>query len=188
MVCKRKVLYWRGYRCPVAKELIPEDQSRRIETVGSYPIAISSYRLGATYYAKAEIHIHGAGAGHPHPGRAAPGAGNFCQCAGKVRRDAGDRPATLGRAGSLHRGATNAAGGHRQPAAGVRVPDAGGVEPGAIGANRPRSAAQSQPRRPPRPSARKATWAHSNPASSPTLFCSTRIRWRTSRIPRPSGG
>ena len=34
MVCKRKVLYWRGYRCPVAKELIPVDQSRRIETVG----------------------------------------------------------------------------------------------------------------------------------------------------------
>jgi len=62
MVCKRKVLYWRVYRCPVAKELIPEDQSRRIETVGSYPIAISSYPLGATYYAKAEIHIPGAGA------------------------------------------------------------------------------------------------------------------------------
>ncbi len=46
----------------MAKELIPEDQSRRIETVGGYPIAISSYRPGTTYYAKAEIHIPGAGA------------------------------------------------------------------------------------------------------------------------------
>ena len=59
---RRKVLYWRGYRCPVAKELIPEDQSRRIETVGGYLIAISSYRLDATYDAKAEIHIPGPGA------------------------------------------------------------------------------------------------------------------------------
>ena len=43
-------------------ELIPEDQSTRTETVGGYPIAITSYRLGSTYYAKAEVHIPGAGA------------------------------------------------------------------------------------------------------------------------------
>ncbi len=46
----------------MAKELIPEVQSRPIETVGSYPFAISSYRFGATDYAKAETHIPGAGA------------------------------------------------------------------------------------------------------------------------------
>ena len=44
------------------KELIPEEHSRRIETVGGYPIAITSYRLGTTYYAKAEVHLPGAGA------------------------------------------------------------------------------------------------------------------------------
>ena len=42
-------------------ELIPEDHSRRVETIGGYPVAISSYRLGGTYYAKAEIHVVGAG-------------------------------------------------------------------------------------------------------------------------------
>ena len=46
----------------MSSELIPEDQSQQIETVGGYPIRISSYRLGAIYYAKAEIHIIGAGA------------------------------------------------------------------------------------------------------------------------------
>ena len=43
-------------------ELIPEEYSRRTETVGTYPIAITSYRLGPTYYAKAEIDLPGAGA------------------------------------------------------------------------------------------------------------------------------
>lgn len=42
--------------------LVPEDYSRRTESVGGYPIAITSYRLGSTYYAKAEIHLPGAGA------------------------------------------------------------------------------------------------------------------------------
>lgn len=46
----------------MAPELIPEEQSRRTETVGGYPIAITSYRLGNTYYAQAEIHLPGAGA------------------------------------------------------------------------------------------------------------------------------
>lgn len=46
----------------MTNQLIPEDLSRRIETVGGYPIAISSYRLGTTYYAKAEIDLPGAGA------------------------------------------------------------------------------------------------------------------------------
>lgn len=46
----------------MAKELIPEEHSRRIETVGGYPIAITSYRLGGVYWAKAEIDIVGAGA------------------------------------------------------------------------------------------------------------------------------
>ncbi|MFQ5926044.1 MAG: hypothetical protein ACE5MH_01270 [Terriglobia bacterium] len=43
-------------------ELIPEDSSQRTESIGGYPIAITSYRLGSTYYAKAEIHLPGAGA------------------------------------------------------------------------------------------------------------------------------
>ena len=59
----------------MAKVLIPEDQSRRIETVGGYLIAISSYRLDATYYAKAEIHIPGAGA------RIAAAEGTTCAAA-----------------------------------------------------------------------------------------------------------
>lgn len=46
----------------MAPEWIPEDQSRRIESLGGYPIAITSYRLGSTYYAKAEIYLPGAGA------------------------------------------------------------------------------------------------------------------------------
>lgn len=46
----------------MTKDLIPEDHSRRIETVGGYPIAISSYRLGTSYYAKAEVDLPGAGA------------------------------------------------------------------------------------------------------------------------------
>ncbi len=45
----------------MSPELIPEEQSRRIETVGGYPVAISSYRLCGTYYAKAEIDVVGAG-------------------------------------------------------------------------------------------------------------------------------
>lgn len=45
----------------MGSELIPEEQSHRIETVGGYPVAISSYRLGGTYYAKAEIHVIGTG-------------------------------------------------------------------------------------------------------------------------------
>ena len=45
----------------MSPELIPEDHSRRVETIGGYPVAISSYRLGGTYYAKAEIDVVGAG-------------------------------------------------------------------------------------------------------------------------------
>lgn len=46
----------------MSSELIPEDNSRRTETVAGYPVAITSYRLGSAYYAKAEIHLPGAGA------------------------------------------------------------------------------------------------------------------------------
>ena len=43
-------------------ELVPEEYSQRTETIGEYPVAITSYRLGTTYYAKAEIALIGAGA------------------------------------------------------------------------------------------------------------------------------
>jgi hypothetical protein len=43
-------------------QLTPEDYSRRTETIGGYPVAITSYRLGSTYHAKAEINLPGAGA------------------------------------------------------------------------------------------------------------------------------
>jgi len=46
----------------MSPELIPEDNSSRTETVAGYPVAVTSYRLGSTYYAKAEIHVPGAGA------------------------------------------------------------------------------------------------------------------------------
>lgn len=46
----------------MSSQLIPEDNSCRTETVAGYPVAITSYRLGSTYYAKAEIHLPGAGA------------------------------------------------------------------------------------------------------------------------------
>ncbi len=43
-------------------EFIAEDHSRRREQVGGYTVAITSYRLGDVYHAKAEIDIPGAGA------------------------------------------------------------------------------------------------------------------------------
>lgn len=46
----------------MAAELVAEEFSHRVETVGGYPVAITSYRLGAIYYAKAEIALVGAGA------------------------------------------------------------------------------------------------------------------------------
>jgi len=46
----------------VAAELVATELSRRTETVGGYPIVISSYQLGGTYHAKAEIALVGAGA------------------------------------------------------------------------------------------------------------------------------
>ncbi len=42
--------------------MIPEDNSCRTETVDGYPVAITSCRLGSTYYAKAENSSSGAGA------------------------------------------------------------------------------------------------------------------------------
>ena len=45
----------------MAPELVPAELSRRREIVGGYPVAVSSYRLGSTYYAKAEIDLLGAG-------------------------------------------------------------------------------------------------------------------------------
>ena len=46
----------------MSPELIPEDNSRRTETVAGFPVAITTYRLDSTYYAKAEIDLPGAGA------------------------------------------------------------------------------------------------------------------------------
>ena len=46
----------------MSPELIPEDNSRRTESVAGFPVAITTYRLGSTYYAKAEIDLPGAGA------------------------------------------------------------------------------------------------------------------------------
>ena len=46
----------------MSPEWIPEDHSRRVETVAGYAVVITSYRLGSTYYAKAEIDLPGAGA------------------------------------------------------------------------------------------------------------------------------
>ena len=46
----------------MAGELVPEEYSKRTETVGDYPVTITSYRLGNTYNAKAEVPMPGAGA------------------------------------------------------------------------------------------------------------------------------
>ncbi len=43
-------------------EVVPEEYSSRIETVGGYSVAITSYRLGTRWFGKAEIKIPGAGA------------------------------------------------------------------------------------------------------------------------------
>lgn len=43
-------------------EMVPEEYGKRTETIAGYPVAITSYRLGTTYYAKAEIALVGAGA------------------------------------------------------------------------------------------------------------------------------
>lgn len=43
-------------------DLIAEEQARHVETVAGSPIAVTSYRLGSIYYAKAEIALPGAGA------------------------------------------------------------------------------------------------------------------------------
>jgi len=40
--------------------IIAEDQARRVEQVAGHPIAVSSHRLGETWYAKAEIDYPGA--------------------------------------------------------------------------------------------------------------------------------
>jgi len=44
----------------MSANLIAEEQSRRVEQVGGHPIAISSHRIGTTWYAKAEIDYPGA--------------------------------------------------------------------------------------------------------------------------------
>jgi len=41
-------------------EMIPEEYSSRIESVGGYSVAITSYRLGNRYFAKVEIRLPGA--------------------------------------------------------------------------------------------------------------------------------
>lgn len=42
-------------------EVIPEEYSERLVWIGGYPVAITSYRLGNTYYAKATIALFGMG-------------------------------------------------------------------------------------------------------------------------------
>jgi hypothetical protein len=44
----------------MSANLVAEDQARRVETVAGSPIAVSSHRLGNTWYAKAEIDQPGA--------------------------------------------------------------------------------------------------------------------------------
>lgn len=44
----------------MSANLVAEDHARRVEQVAGSPIAISSHRLGKTYYAKAEIDQPGA--------------------------------------------------------------------------------------------------------------------------------
>ncbi len=46
----------------MSPEFVPENYSRRTESVGGYTVAITSYRLGNVFHAQAEIHIPGAGA------------------------------------------------------------------------------------------------------------------------------
>ena len=46
----------------MAGELVPEEYSKRTETIGDYPVTITFYRLGSTYNAKAEVPVPGAGA------------------------------------------------------------------------------------------------------------------------------
>ena len=46
----------------MSPELIPEDNSCRTKTVAGYAVSITSYRLGFTYYPKAEINLPGADA------------------------------------------------------------------------------------------------------------------------------
>jgi hypothetical protein len=40
---------------------LPEQYSKRIETIAGYPIRITSYRLWSTFYAKAEVALDGMG-------------------------------------------------------------------------------------------------------------------------------
>ncbi len=40
----------------------PQEYSRRVEEIGGQPIAVTSYKLGSEFYAKAEIALMGAGA------------------------------------------------------------------------------------------------------------------------------
>jgi hypothetical protein len=44
----------------MSANLVAEEQARRVETVAGSPIAISSHRLGNTWYAKGEIDQPGA--------------------------------------------------------------------------------------------------------------------------------
>jgi len=43
-------------------ESTAEEYAKRSESVGGYKVAITSYRIGQTFYAKAEIDLPGAGA------------------------------------------------------------------------------------------------------------------------------
>ena len=40
---------------------LPEQYSKRIETIAGYPIRITSYRLWDTFYAKVEVALDGMG-------------------------------------------------------------------------------------------------------------------------------
>ena len=40
---------------------LPEQYSERIKTIAGYPIRVTSYRLGDTFYAKTEVALDGMG-------------------------------------------------------------------------------------------------------------------------------
>lgn len=42
-------------------QVVPEEYAEHIELIAGYPVAITSYRLGAAYYAKAAIALFGTG-------------------------------------------------------------------------------------------------------------------------------
>ena len=42
-------------------QVVPEEYAEHIEMIAGYPVAITSYRLGAVYYVRAAIALFGTG-------------------------------------------------------------------------------------------------------------------------------